>query len=105
MEEDLRKSLKVEDAEKIDFDELYKESINNRIDNYELERYEHILREKKLIKDILETCRDVDEETKVKYTNILEQLEIEQRIYTQKCIERNRKNRIEKDEKKEDIEK
>lgn len=102
--DDLKKSLKFE-LTKEDFYELRKKAISNSVDRYELERYQHILREKRLIKGILETCKDVDEETKLKYSNILEQLEIEQRNYIQKCIERNRKNRNKKDEKEEENEK
>lgn len=106
MENDnLRESIKFEVKKENDFEGLRKRAISNCVDRYELERYEHILKEKRLIKDILESCKDVDEETQVRYTNILEQLEIEQRAYQQKCIERDRKNIYKRDKSKDDIEK
>ena len=96
--DDLRKSLKFEGTKDDEFYELRKKAVSNSIARYEIERYEHILREKRLIKDVLETCKDIDKETKGKYTSILEKLEIEQ-----KCIERNRRNK--KVENQEEIEK
>ena len=99
--DNLRKRIKVKVDKDDDFYELYIKAIRNTIDRYEVERFENIHREKILIKDILEACKDVDKETKLKYSNILAQLEIEQRSLFQKCMQGKNK----KDEKKEEIEK
>lgn len=100
--EDLRSRLKIELSEKDDFYKLRKVAINNNIERYEEERFENIHREKILIKDILESCKDIDEKTKIRYTSILEQLEIEQNNLMQKHAKR--KNKDKKNKNKNEIE-
>ena len=48
--DDLRKSLKFEGTKDDEFYELRKKAVSNSITRYEIERYEHILREKGLLK-------------------------------------------------------
>ena len=71
------KNIKEEIKVQIDSKKLHKESMDAMIYKYSMIKYKNVLNEIILIKEILEACREDDEEIRQEYLSRLQQLENE----------------------------
>lgn len=72
-----RRNMREEIKFEIEHKNIHKSAINSRIYRYINKKYKNILEEESFIKEILECCKEDDEEVKQEYLKVLEQLEQE----------------------------
>ena len=74
------RNMKEEIKVNVDVNNIRKSAINSRIYRYAWTRYINITNEERLIKDILESCKEDDNEIKEKYLKKLEKIQIEEKL-------------------------